>query len=990
MTVENTNPIQHFTANGETTTFVINFTVEGKSNLKVTANGLTISVNEYSYDVLTNSVVFNVAPVLDTEITIERITTLERSINYQTYDNSFRPETLNYDLDRIWHVLQEDHITDAEILARIKDEIEWRRTHDTEWDALAQAREGNLFNALKSYMDTIGAMSVPNLFDGITDNVVITEDGVSQRITNRDIKQSITDLEQALNDAVEETALNVDAERVRATTVESSLTTQITDETARAIGIEQGIQTQLNSLGVGNKAYKTYAAMTADTANIPAKSKVTVTNDSDTTKNGDYQFDGTAFTKSAYDVTTRVQAVEQAFIERIPKNKFNPSLATDGVLISYATGQNVTYATGISFGKHLIEAGKTYTWSLPLDQSFAFQKTIYSYSSNGTFLGMEASKGSQGELVNPNPPINIVYSDSDKTVTFTIPSGSSIAYVAMMIAYRSHTTVEFNNLVNQIQLEQGSARTSFEAYSTNKYLILKETALPNLIPSADSYRDKKTFDVYLDGTYLYIRTGFDTNNDLVQKVLYNQKTKWNNNIVNPSQIKTIPKSTARTNLISAYNSGVLIVTQGDDAAPLYYNNTYIGGNHGAYVVHQISANAHGKTYTDVGSKWSNGSVNFTLIRVLDSNTLWFISDNLGTTEKWAYSITSLTGNTLTHVNYATQTTNINVSADLLTQLTCAINNHSIKVIANKYDQIQDIGFYEVDSIEVIDSYDVMNVPAIVSYLQSRVGTATEQEINHDSIKSDMRVSVNYHYVVNGSSTINTQIQAKSAVNFSFTGFTQASPLVFTGKTLHQYVPKVQPITGTSKTWNFANIEDITTTIDSINFLKTSWIDPSNPPDRMAQIVKNGVNKEFGHVIGYALSRGITRPTLRQNTDNAGFVYTSRKMYPKAVTANTYANGTMPVGTVINAVAYRSIYNPSILPEATIYTWYKDNDAVYVVFDIHQNASMLKLPLPSEFNGKDAVIVDSNSDFILHSEIVNDGGLLVSVANGYGQATIKIS
>jgi len=914
---------------------------------------------------------------------------LERSISYETYNNSFRPETLNYDLDRIWHVLQEQNVIDAEILARIKDEIEWRRTHDKEFDLLAQAREGNLFNALKAYIDTIGAMSVPNLFDGITDNLVITEDGVSQRVTNRNLKQLIADLEQALNDVVENAASNVEAEQVRATTVEANLSTQINDETTRAINIEQGLQTQVNSLGVGNRAYKTYADMTADIATIPAKSKITVTNDPDATKNGDYQFDGTTFTKSAYDVATRVQTVEQAFVERIPKNKFNPSLATDGVLISYATGQNVTYATGISFGKHIVEAGKTYTWSLPLDQSFAFQKTLYSYSSNGTYLGMEASKGSQGELVNPNPPINIIYSDSDKTVTFTIPSGSSIAYVAMMIAYKSHTTSEFNNLINQIQLEQGSARTSFEAYSTGKYLVLKETALPNLIASVDSYRDKKTFDVYLDGTYVYIRTGFDANTDLVQKVLYNQKNKWNNNIVNPSQIKTIPKATARNNLISAYNSGVLIVTQGDDAAPLHYNNTYIGGNHGAFVVHQISANAHGKTYTDVGSKWSNGSLNFTLIRILDSNTLWFVSDNLGTNEKWAYNITSLTGNTLTHVSSATQIASINISADLITQLTCAINNHSIKIISNKYNQIQDIGLYEVDSIEIIDSYDVMNVPAIVSYLQNKVGTAIEQEFNNDSIKSDMRVSVTYRYVVNGSSTINTQIHAKSSVNFTFAGLTQALPLEFSGKNLLQYVPKVNSITGASKVWNFANIENITTTIDSINFLKNNWIDSLDPPDKMAQILVNGTDKEVGQVIGYSLDRGVTKPSIRANTNDAGFVYTSRKMYPKAIIGNVYQNNIIPVNTVINSIAYRSIYNPKALANSTIYTWYEDNGAIYVVFDTHSTTTMQKLPLPSYFNGKNASIVDSHPNFFLHSEIVSDEGLLVSVDNNFGYATIKL-
>ena len=35
----------------------------------------------------------------------------------------------------------------------------------------------------------------------------------------------------------------------------------------------------------------------------------------------------------------------------------------------------------------------------------------------GFFLGMDASQGSAGEVVNPNPPTNITYADSDKTVT---------------------------------------------------------------------------------------------------------------------------------------------------------------------------------------------------------------------------------------------------------------------------------------------------------------------------------------------------------------------------------------------------------------------------------------------------------------------------------------------------------------------------------------------------------------------------------------------
>lgn len=50
------------------------------------------------------------------------------------------------------------------------------------------------------------------------------------------------------------------------------------------------------------RAYKTYAEMDADKANLPSKSKVTVTNDATASNNGDWQWDGEVLTKSLHDV----------------------------------------------------------------------------------------------------------------------------------------------------------------------------------------------------------------------------------------------------------------------------------------------------------------------------------------------------------------------------------------------------------------------------------------------------------------------------------------------------------------------------------------------------------------------------------------------------------------------------------------------------------------------------------------------------------------
>lgn len=676
-----------------------------------------------------------------------------------------------------------------------------------------------------------------------------------------------------------------------------------------------------------------------------------------------------------------------AFIKTIGKNQFNKALAEDGKLISYETGATAAFANGMAFGKQPVQDGGTYTFWMPLSTSFAFKRILYTYDKNGVFLGMDASQGSAGELVNSNPPTSIIYADSDKTVTFTIPDNSNIAFIQMMIVYAAHTTTDFNNLINGMQLELGTKRTDFAAYDPNapELLYLKSSALLDTPESGGGttvVEAGNTFTVYIDGTYAYIRTPFNDTLDMVQLVQYGTNAKWSNNVINPYQIKTIPKSTTKESLVTAYNAGTLVVSHGDDAAPLRYNGTYIGANHGAFVVHEVTQTAHGKTFADVGSSWSNGTRNYTLMRIVDADKLWFVSDNTGTATQWVYNTTTLASGTLTHVSGATNTANISVSADAITQLFSAVNSHVKKVVADGYKEISASGFYDVESLEFIDSYNIMNVPAIVAWAQAGVGTATEREFTSNSIDWDVRVQAGYRYTINGSLTINTQLYKKSAINFEFAGLTQALPLSYSGKTLLQYAPKMNAVTVGGTPYNLSNVIDVTSVTAVINMLKADWSDATNPPDRMAQVVKNGAAKEYGHVVGYSLTRGDTRPSIRQNTTDAGFFNgPTKKMYPKALVGN--------LDTVSNTIAYRSLYNPNLLPEATVYTWYEDNGEIFVVLDIHQNASMLKLPLPTMFNGKSAEVVDSHANFSLHSEIVSDGGLLCSVVNSYASVVIRL-
>lgn len=679
-----------------------------------------------------------------------------------------------------------------------------------------------------------------------------------------------------------------------------------------------------------------------------------------------------------------------SFIKTIGVNQFNKALAEDSKIISYQTGALAAFANGISFGKQAVQAGGTYTFSISLLAAFYFKRIIYTYDKNGSFLGMDSSQGSGGEVVNPNPPKNLIYADGDKTVTFSIPDNSNIAFIQMMIVYAPHTTTDFNNLINGMQLEVGTKRTSYVAYDPygQEHLYLKPSAIVE-IPSSSgglvAATTNNTFNIYIDGTYAYIRTAFDSTRDMVQLVQYGTSVKWSNNVVNPYQIKIIPKSTAKENLVNAYNAGTLVVSHSDDAAPLRYNGTYIGANHGAYIVHEVTVSSHSKTYADVGSKWSNGTLNYTLMRIVDTNKLWFVSDNTGTAAQWAYNTTSLaSSNTLTHVSGAANTSSITATVSAITQLYPAVNNHTKNIIADGFRELSASGFYDVESVEFIDTYDVMNVPAIIAYAQSKVGTVTEMDFSLvNTIAADFCVQVGYRYALNGSITINTQLQKKSEVSFEFAGITQALPLNYSGKTLLQYVPKMNPVIVGGSSYDLSATIDVGLVTAVINMLKADWSDANNPPDRMAQVVKTGAVKDFGHVVGYSLNRGTTKPSIRKNTTDAGFFNgPTKKMYPKALVGS--------INSVSNIVAYRSLYNPNLLAQATVYTWYQDNKDIYVVLDIHQNASMLKLPLPAMFNGRSAIVIDANPNFTLHSEIVSDGGLLCSIINSYATATIKLS
>ncbi|WP_462183792.1 GDSL-type esterase/lipase family protein [Acinetobacter baumannii] len=264
---------------------------KGKTEFEtVDPSEYTVTINQ---DSMGGYVTFSTPPTSTTYFYIAGATPLDQLLDITNYDN-FYPDAIERALDKLTALLQEwgsqlDQEKQARILA------------DIQYDSLAMEREENLENRLISYINAVVGITNPKIFDGITDRMVITKDGRTQREFNESIPFWTDDYVNFKQETYlrEEQILDHTDQKIAASEV--ALTALVNSEKDRATAAESVLDAKLNANGVGNRAYKTYADMDADKANIPAKSKVTVTNDPTSSNNGDWQYDGSTFTKSVYD-----------------------------------------------------------------------------------------------------------------------------------------------------------------------------------------------------------------------------------------------------------------------------------------------------------------------------------------------------------------------------------------------------------------------------------------------------------------------------------------------------------------------------------------------------------------------------------------------------------------------------------------------------------------------------------------------------------------
>lgn len=233
MAVPEQTPFIEYTANGTTTVFPLTFDCDKAEYLIVKLNDEVATTGSWS--LTDKSVKFIVAPENGVKVSIQRDTPLERTTDYQLYNNSLQPSAINKDFDAIWRKLQELGYTDSVLLRMIIQEILDRKEGDAFLLAKLAAEELARINAdaylqsqistssldisklqqklakeiidriegdrdakqyAKDYTDFMITQVDENMpiFDGVADNIVITENGDTQRDLNKYSKRGAINL----------------------------------------------------------------------------------------------------------------------------------------------------------------------------------------------------------------------------------------------------------------------------------------------------------------------------------------------------------------------------------------------------------------------------------------------------------------------------------------------------------------------------------------------------------------------------------------------------------------------------------------------------------------------------------------------------------------------------------------------------------------------------------------------------------------------------
>jgi len=350
--------------------------------------------------------------------------------------------------------------------------------------------------------------------------------------------------------------------------------------------------------------------------------------------------------------------------------------------------------------------------------------------------------------------------------------------------------------------------------------------------------------VYQREDGLYVRSELDADNYLVRKVELGNNGKAGNQVVNFAGARVVPRSGD-----FVLNHGYLISDERDDIAPIKFNGTYIGANHGANFGVQIRNT--GVSKADIGSLWLDGDgTSFTLLSA-GSGSATFLSES---DKPWAYKVEAVG-----FLKPRAGGPAIAVDSQQRAQIYPSVRRVSLSVDpATPVDELS-----PTDKLDVSETYDILTP-----------GTG------------DRAATVEIRYSFHSTSTtINTKVTALTELEGFSIGGVQAAPLNGIGS------PLMQKVKGSAR---FAGWQDISGTVELQRI-------PTQGASEMSQ-------KSGNSSLVFGLTVGIEKALLngkRVGPAPVALLSAAKKQYPIAIEPGTGDfNGVLHAGDVVEVQAYR--------------------------------------------------------------------------------------
>lgn len=610
-------------------------------------------------------------------------------------------------------------------------------------------------------------------------------------------------------------------------------------------------------------------------------------------------------------------------------NLFIPSLATDGYRLT---------ASGAPFADVLytlsdfipVQNGKTYNFYTPsgnvrvcgYNESKVFNKVINSGAVNGT-----------GFVIDFNGYIRVPTLLVNKNTT--------------QVVDKDFDTGEF-------------ATNDQKAYTINDFLLnnIQKNSVKSVL--SDIISVKKTGDLF------EIKSKFDSTSDIVIRT---SRVGSNNGSFNFMGTDLVNLTTGVVETIHPNQ---------DDITPIRTFTT-LGANHGHTSIVVITLVGHDKTTSDLGSKWTDGTTEYTLLKI-SGNDLTFgcpytVTDGVVS----ATAVTPVAN--LTHVSGATHTSTIDRTTrpSIGNGLMPSINNISVKYILDG-NEITTDGIYYGQELQVQEVYNVMDYKALLDYAQANIGVSYA----NNSVGGTVRLSINYVFTAKGAIVVHHNLRALNKITIQECGFIQAILMSLTGYKVYKYIPNVLPKSGI----DFKTPVDMSAYSTTVLLGSSDYIDAGIPANRVIDWLTNSTSgiKKVGFTMGYIPDKTDSDYASRlSNASAQGWeVRNTKKTYPVAMRSLT-----LNAGDYKNFICYRNYLSPEWLTNSTGFHIVKDKKDTYVFIDYHTNLSFANIKLDA-YVGKSITVFEKSSDFTVHNDVVDSDGITFSVTNNYGYAILKLS